>query len=112
MINGLLVDAKYCTGCYTCEIACRNEKEIPAGQWGIKLNQVGPFCVSEEEDRFVWNYTPMVTELCDLCAERVAAGRKPACVHHCLADALEYGPLSELVEKMESKGERAYLMIP
>jgi Fe-S-cluster-containing dehydrogenase component len=110
MRKGLLVDTQYCTGCHSCELACRNEKGLPIGQWGIKLNQVGPFEVSE--DYFIWDYTPMVTELCDLCGKRVAAGEKPACVHNCLAGAIIYGPLDELLQIMDIKGHKAYLMIP
>jgi Fe-S-cluster-containing dehydrogenase component len=113
MRNGLLIDTQYCSGCRSCELACRNEKGLPLGQWGIKLGQVGPFEVGEAgEGRFIWNFTPQVTELCDLCAKRVAAGEKPACVHNCLADAISYGPLDELARVMDAKGKMAYLMIP
>ena len=32
--NGILVDYQYCTGCYSCEVACQSELDLPLGQWG------------------------------------------------------------------------------
>lgn len=40
---GLMIDNEYCTGCHSCEIACRNELGLPMGQWGIKLLEMGGF---------------------------------------------------------------------
>ena len=34
---GLLIDYEYCTGCQSCEVACKEEHGIPVGQWGIHL---------------------------------------------------------------------------
>lgn len=112
MRKGLLVETKYCSGCHSCEVACRNEHGFSPDQFGIKVNEVGPFVVDEATDHYVWNYTPVVTELCDLCGHRVAKGEKPACVHHCLADAIHYGSLDELSEEMDRMGSNAYVMIP
>jgi Fe-S-cluster-containing dehydrogenase component len=109
---GLLVDTKYCTGCHSCEVACRNEHGFGPDVYGIKLNQVGPFVVDEDKDYFVWDYTPMVSELCDLCGKRVAAGEKPSCVLNCLGACLEYGPIDELLKSMADKGKKCYLMLP
>ncbi|MBP2646061.1 MAG: oxidoreductase [Firmicutes bacterium] len=108
--NGLLIDYEYCTGCHSCEVACRNEHNIPRGKWGIKLTEVGPWQVNGEE--WEWDYIPVPTVLCDLCKERVAKGEKPSCVHHCLGQAMEYGTLEELAKKMESKGKKVALFIP
>ncbi|HCF70666.1 MAG TPA: oxidoreductase, partial [Syntrophomonas sp.] len=35
--NGLLIDYEYCTGCHSCEVACKKELELPKGKFGIKL---------------------------------------------------------------------------
>jgi Fe-S-cluster-containing dehydrogenase component len=109
-VKGLLIDYEYCTGCHSCEVACKNEKQIPRGKWGIKLTEVGPFKVSDED--WEWNYVPVPTSLCDLCGERVAEGKKPACVHHCLGQCMEFGPVEELAEKMAAKGRKMTLFIP
>jgi len=98
---GLLIDYNYCTGCHTCEVACKKELDLPVGQWGIKVLQDGPRKLSG--DKWEWNNIPILTELCDLCDDRVSRGKKPACVHHCQAAVMTYGPVSELAEKMDGK---------
>lgn len=108
--KGLLIDYEYCTGCHSCEIACRNAHDLPLGKWGIKLTEVGPWKV--EDRKWEWNYVPVPTELCDLCGERVALGKKPACVHHCQAVCMEYGTLTELTEIMAAKGKKVALFLP
>jgi len=108
--NGLLIDYEYCTGCHSCEVACKNEHGIPLGKWGIKLTEVGPWKVTD--DKFEWNYIPVPTSLCDLCESRVGKGEKPTCVHHCLAKCMEYGPVEELAKKMAAKGKKMVMFVP
>ncbi|RLF04803.1 MAG: oxidoreductase, partial [Thermoprotei archaeon] len=31
---GLLIDYEYCTGCHTCEVACKQEHNLQPDQWG------------------------------------------------------------------------------
>lgn len=45
----------------------------------------------------------MPTSLCDLCADRVAEGRLPKCVHHCQAGIMEYGTVEEMAKLMTEK---------
>lgn len=109
MRNGLLIDYEFCTGCQSCEVACKEEHGIPVGQWGIKVIDEGPWQISEK----VWNWNKIAipTDLCDLCAERVAEGKKPTCVHHCLAQVLKFGPIDELVADLDRKPKQA-LFVP
>lgn len=109
-INALLIDYEYCTGCHSCEIACRNEHGIPLGKWGIKLTETDPWKI--DDDTWEWNYIPVPTQLCDLCGDRVAAGKKPACVHHCLAACMEFGTLEELSAKIAAKGHKMTIFVP
>ena len=37
--NGLLIDYQYCTGCHTCEVACQQEHNYPAGKFGITVTE-------------------------------------------------------------------------
>lgn len=96
--QGLLIDYEFCTGCHTCEMACKVEKGLEEGQWGIKLSQIGPWKL--DEDKWEWDYVPMPTQRCDLCKDRLEAGKVPACVHHCQALCMYYGPVDELAKKM------------
>lgn len=106
---GLLIDYEFCTGCRSCEVACKEEHNYPVGQWGIRVQVDGPWEI--EEHMFNFNFLPFPTDLCDLCAERTAAGREPTCVHHCLANVMQYGPVAELAEKLEEKSKQV-LFVP
>ena len=109
--QGLLIDNEYCTGCHSCEVACKNEHDLPLGQWGIKVLELGPRKLADGR-HWEYRYVPVPTSLCDLCADRVAAGEKPSCVHHCLAKAMEFGTLEELAAKMGEKGKMASIFVP
>ena len=96
--QGLLIDYEFCTGCHTCEMACKVEKGLKKGEWGIKLAEIGPF--KHENNKWEWDYVPMPTQLCDLCAERLEARKVPACVHHCQGLCMYHGPVEELAKKV------------
>ena len=98
---GMLIDYEWCTGCHSCETACQMEHHLPVGQFGIKLNEIGPF--EYAPDRWQLSYVPVPTDLCDFCAERQAKGKLPTCQHHCQARCLEVGPIDELAKKIASK---------
>ena len=98
----LVIDYKYCTGCHSCEVACRNEKQIGSqDEWGIKLAEFGP---EKLNGKWYWNYVPVPSSLCDLCAERIETGKKPACVHHCLAKCMEAVKVEDIPAKLEELG--------
>ncbi|MGI6031916.1 MAG: hypothetical protein ACOX69_00645 [Coriobacteriales bacterium] len=99
MSNALVINYQFCTGCHSCEIACKTEHGYPTGQWGIKILQDGPR--EKEDGTWEYNYLPMPTSLCDLCADRVAEGRWPKCVHHCQAGCMYYGTVEEMAKVAE-----------
>ena len=107
--NGLLIDYEYCTGCHSCEVACSMENNIPVGQWGIKIAEIGPWQISE--DKWQLTYVPIPTDLCNLCAKRVAKGKEPTCVQHCQADVMRFGTVEELAKEMERKPQQV-LFVP
>ena len=99
--NGLLIDYEFCSGCHVCEVACSKEHDIPIGQWGIKLAEIGPWQIGE--DKWQLTYIPVPTELCNLCGNRVAAGKRPSCVLHCQADIIRFGTVEELAKVMNGR---------
>lgn len=105
----MIIDYKYCTGCHTCEISCRKEKGFSLDEWGIKLSEQGPV---EMEGKWMWNYVPIPSDLCDLCEERIAEGRKPACEHHCLAQCIEVVPEEEVTETISGMGNGVAVFVP
>ena len=108
---GLLIDYEYCTGCQSCEVACKEEHGFPVGKWGIRVFDDGPWQMNEQADTWNWNKIPVPTDLCDLCADRTAAGREPTCVHHCLAACMTYGPIAELAVELAEKPKQV-LWVP
>ena len=97
---GLLINYEYCTGCYACAVACQQEHEYPAGKSGIVVTE---YVMPGNKKPVAIDYCVFPTELCDLCAQRVANGEKPACVHHCQADCMRFGPLPKLMKEMENQ---------
>ena len=88
MTKGILINYDYCTGCHSCEVACKKELGLPEGEFGIKLSETGPFEYSAEAKgpgRWEWTWLPVVTKACDMCESRTAKGKMPMCVQHCQA---------------------------
>ena len=99
---GLLIDYEFCSGCQSCEVACKEEHGYEVGEWGIKVHDEGPWQIKETGE---WNWwkVPIPTKLCDLCAKRVEAGREPTCVHHCLAQVMKFGTIEEMAAELAKK---------
>ncbi len=105
---GLLIDYEYCTGCYACQVACAQEYHWPAGMAGIQVIEV---VQKLPHDKAYLTYLPFPTELCVLCASRTKKGLEPACVKHCMAACMKYGPIEELAQEMGKK-PRMVLWVP
>ena len=106
----LVIDYKYCTGCHTCEVACRQEKQIESiEEWGIKLAEFGP---EKLDGKWYWNYVPVPTSLCDLCVDRIEANKLPACAHHCLAKCMEAVKVADIPAKLAELGDGVTVFIP
>ena len=103
----LLIDYHYCTGCFSCEVACQQEHAYPAGSTGIKVTEH----VMQTPEAIAIDYLPFPTALCDLCVQRTQRGDPPACVKHCQANCMRYGPIGELAREME-KQRRMVLFKP
>lgn len=106
--KGLMIDYEYCTGCHSCEIACKQEHHYPVGRGGINLMEV----ITERPDQSLRiDYLPFTTLYCTLCAHRTAHGEAPSCVKHCQAACMYYGTLPELAQLMETR-PRSVLFAP
>lgn len=106
MAYGILIDYQYCTGCHACEVACKMENDLPTGQFGVKVNEIGSYAIDEERDIWQLSYIPNFTDQCNMCAARTARGKLPACVHNCYTGSMFYGTIEELAEKMAEKPEQ------
>lgn len=99
--KGLLIDYEYCSGCHACEVACKQELNLPRGQRGIQVVEIGPMMMQGKLNLY---YVPFPTPDCDLCLPRMAAnGGMPSCVKHCPAGAMRYGDVGDLTRYLEGK---------
>ncbi|OGO43708.1 MAG: hypothetical protein A2Z05_06145 [Chloroflexi bacterium RBG_16_60_22] len=105
--NGLLIHYEWCTGCHACEVACKQEHNFSGGMCGVRVDEV----VTVGPDKVHVDFIPLVTRFCDLCAERVKGGETTACVKHCQAMCLTYGPVTDLAKTME-KTPRSLIFAP
>ena len=104
-MKGILINYEYCTGCHSCEVACKKHLDLPVGEYGIKLTEIGPFEYSKNEkgpDKWEWSWLPVLTKACNMCDERVSKGKMPMCVQHCQAWCMYYGDIDDLTKKMKS----------
>ena len=73
--KSLCVDIDLCYGCFTCEVACKQEHGIGVGPHLIKVKQVGPTRIG---GKLVMDFVPMACQHCG----------KPACLEACPEDAI------------------------
>lgn len=108
---GLLIDYKFCSNCGTCVVACQEEKGLEADEHGIIVFEKGPWKKKDApmDAGWEWDYIPVPTDRCDLCAERLDAGKKPMCVKHCLAACMYVGSIDELAAKIPELGKKTAL---
>jgi Fe-S-cluster-containing dehydrogenase component len=100
MTKSFLVDLDRCIGCYACEIACKDENDLAPGIRRVKVNAVD----AGEFNRFyvpVFEMSRRGVGACTLCPQLQVEGRRPACVHNCLTDALHFGESGEINAKAE-----------
>ena len=106
--KGLMIDYEYCTGCHSCEVACKQEHGYPVGKGGIHLNEI---MTTLPDGRLRIDYLPFPTAYCDLCAARTKKGEQPSCVKHCQASTMYYDTVTELA-KIADKRSHCALFTP
>lgn len=86
--NGVVrIDPEICLGGAKCKTVC---------PWQIPMRQTGVGLYLKLLPRYGGNG---VMYKCDRCFDRVAAGRKPACVEACPYEVQDFGPRTEMVAK-------------
>jgi len=95
---GLLVDVDRCVGCYTCELACKQEH----GEKRIRLHVLGP--TRDEDGKTGLESVPLGLETCDLCQRRIQAADEPACVAACPTRALSVSSEPEILRRVHDQG--------
>ncbi len=119
---GFFIDSSRCTGCKTCELACKDFKDLGPEVSFRRIYEYAGGAMHKREDGFVvvdedvcigcrychmacpygapqYNAEKGHMTKCDGCYSRVAEGKQPICVESCPLRALEFGPIEELRQK-------------
>jgi len=95
----VLIDEKKCIGCRACMLACPYESRNFL--WDIKTyfegNQPTPFETIKQI-----GFEKGTVVKCDFCISRITAGKKPACVETCPAQARHFGDLENPLSDVAS----------
>jgi len=114
--KSLFVDFEYCIGCRACEVACKQENNIPVGIKWINVIKVGPRMVG---DKLRMDFIPMRCRHCakapciDACPEKAITKRSDgivlidkglctgcmACIEACSFGAIQLNPQKQVAEK-------------
>ena len=86
-VNAIIVDIDLCVGCYTCEIACKQENNITIGNGRINVTHIGPEYLG---GKLHMDFIPFISNACNLCQHRLDHDILPSCVIHCPTEALKY----------------------
>ena len=114
--KNILIDLEYCIGCQACEIACKQENNIPVGIKWINVVKVGPRIVG---NRLRMDFVPMRCRHCakahciDACPEKAITKRSDgivlidrksctgcmACTEACPFGSIELNAETQVAEK-------------
>ena len=95
----VLVDLDRCTGCYSCQVACRQTNGYSYDEKWMKVIRQTPEPIDGKLRLF---HLPVPLAL-DKCAECIQREAPPLCAKVCLANALFVGPLEELAPMLHKK---------
>jgi Fe-S-cluster-containing dehydrogenase component len=104
----LTVDLDRCVGCHACEVACKQEHNLPVGVNRIKLIQIGPVPI---DDKLRSEYLPLTNSGCNICTEREKEYLVPACVETCPTEAIHVYDEKTYLENLDSKRKLDVLQI-
>lgn len=105
--NGIVqVDEDLCMGCQACAMACPYDARYEVTYADVRQGRAffGEYAYRR--------HSPSVDK-CNFCAQRVLAGREPACVETCVGSARQFGDLddpSDPVAKQIASGAARPLM--
>lgn len=159
----LLCEYDLCTGCRSCEVACKQENNLPAGVSWMQVIKLGPrymgdklrldfvpthclhcvnpdcakacprLAIDKRSDGIVLvneqlcdgclacldacpfsvmqlNSETGLVGMCTFCVHRLDDGQVPACVHHCQAKCLKFGPVNEVAGLKRKRAARQRLI--
>ncbi|MBI5253933.1 MAG: 4Fe-4S dicluster domain-containing protein [Euryarchaeota archaeon] len=98
----VVIDTTRCIGCKYCVEACpfdavRFDSRGTQELYGVKLGGI------KAGDIESGGGSVGVARKCHMCYNRIAQGRKPACVETCLTGAIQFGDRAEIIQKAKTR---------
>ena len=97
---GMLLNTDSCTGCYSCQSACRDINRVPFEEKWLEVVRRKP-TVIDGDLRLYHLLAPAL----DKCAECVERENPPLCVKVCMANCLYVAPVEKLTPMLKNKGQ-------
>ena len=96
---GIIADLDLCVGCYACEVACKQENDVPINTRWVRVVPVGPESVNGK----LWiDFIPVMTDGCTFCEHRLKENLEPRCVANCPTEALRfYSNAAEIIKALQ-----------
>jgi len=100
---GMMIDLDRCTGCYSCQTACRMVNGFSYDVKWLKVIRQHP----EEIDGELRLFHLVVPMALDKCAECIARENPPLCVKVCMGSCLFIAP----IDKLSTLAEKRHAML-
>jgi Fe-S-cluster-containing dehydrogenase component len=97
---GMLLDAERCTGCYSCQSACRETNRVPFEEKWLEVIRRKPVMVDGEPQLY-----HLLAPVLDKCAGCVERENPPLCERVCMASCLYVAPVEKLLPLLKKKGK-------
>ncbi len=97
---GVLLNAERCTGCYSCQSACREANHVPLEEKWLEVVRRKPVIVDGE-----LNLYHLLAPTLEKCAECVERQNPPLCERVCMASCLYVAPVDKLLPLLKNKGK-------
>lgn len=96
---GMLLNAERCTGCYSCQAACREANQVPYDEKWLEVIRRKPSPVEGKLQLY-----HLMAPVLDQCAKCIEHENPPLCVRVCMANCLYVAPVEKLVPLLKEKG--------
>ncbi len=98
MVKILYADIDRCVGCHACEVACRQEHNLPLDETIIRILETEPEKVGE---KITMNFIPVVNDKCVITEAKNTV--TPACASVCPTQALVYSDINTLTKLTQNE---------
>jgi anaerobic dimethyl sulfoxide reductase subunit B (iron-sulfur subunit) len=97
---GMLLNAERCTGCYSCQSACRDANQVPYEEKWLEVVRRKPVLV--DGDLSLYHLLAPTLSKCAACVEKE---NPPLCVRVCMASCLYVAPVEKLLPLLKDNGK-------